>query len=758
MRADELSTRVASWWRWPFIAGIAMLGTLGAMTASQYSEFTRASSDIEHAESITRAVDDLMTVLVNAETGYRGYLLSGNPIFLEPYRGVDVSALDAMVTLTGLVAGDTRRRDDLSHLSGLVDERLAEMAGNISRFDRGDRDGAITNVRTVNGKRIMDQIRLVGGTLTSEQRAVTSNRATQGAAAARAARRFGIAAGSMVLLLSVLGWALSRTMEQRRQELAAATIARLEAERDATMSAADLARSESFNRTLLDNSADCIAVLTPGGAVSYLNVAGERQLPRGAPDTWQQVAFPSLWPDHGEAATAAMRLAISGGEGRFVASHQSPGGPHRWWDVIITPARDAEGHVLRLVATARDITQQRRADEERVALLASEREARAEAERAARIKDDFVSTLSHELRTPLNAILGWVGVLRQDQRPDTLAKALDVLDRNSRRQSQMIDDLLDMGRILSGKMRLEVQRVELATVIEEAILSAQPSADAKGVRLLKTLGSAAIVRGDAGRLQQVVWNLLSNAIKFTPRGGQVQVTLRKVHSQVHVQVSDTGAGIAPELVEHVFDRFRQGDASTTRRHGGLGLGLSIVKSLVELHGGAVEAASDGEQTGATFTVRLPLALASTQRDAQVDLPSGDIFITTSLAGLRVLVLDDEEDARDVVTRLLEEAGAAVTAAGSASDAQKLLEDGLVPDVVVSDVGMPERDGYDFIQAVRRMPPPLRTVPAAALTALARLEDRKRALLSGFQTHLAKPVDPAELVATVASLAGRTGRT
>ena len=201
-------------------------------------------------------------------------------------------------------------------------------------------------------------------------------------------------------------------------------------------------------------------------------------------------------------------------------------------------------------------------------------------------------------------------------------------------------------------------------MIEEAILSAQPSADAKGVRLLKTLGSAAIVRGDSGRLQQVVWNLLSNAIKFTPRGGQVQVTLRKVHSQVHVQVSDTGAGIAPELVEHVFDRFRQGDASTTRRHGGLGLGLSIVKSLVELHGGSVEAASDGEQTGATFTVRLSLALASTQRDSQVDLPSGDVSITTSLAGLRVLVLDDEEDARDVVTRLLEDAGAAVTAAAS----------------------------------------------------------------------------------------------
>jgi CHASE3 domain sensor protein len=270
-----------------------------------------------------------MTVLVNAETGYRGYLLSGNPIFLEPYRGVDVSARTAMVTLTGLVAGDTLQREDLSRLSGLVEERLAEMAGNVTRYEAGDRDGAIASVRTATGKRIMDQIRIVGGTLKSEQRAITSNRAAQGAAAARAARRFGIAAGSMVLLLSFLGWALSRTMEQRRQELATETIARLEAERDATISAADLARSESFNRTLLDSSADCIAVLTSGGDVSYLNLAGERQLLRGDADPWQQVAFPSCGP---VTATRGRRerLAMNGGEGRFVASHQHPDGLLRW--------------------------------------------------------------------------------------------------------------------------------------------------------------------------------------------------------------------------------------------------------------------------------------------------------------------------------------------------------------------------------------------------------------------------------------------
>lgn len=757
MRADELSTQVASWWRWPLLAGIVLLGTLGAVAATQYSEFTRATADIDHADAVTRAVDQLVSVLVDAETGYRGYLLTGNPVFLEPYRGVDGRARDGVVALTSLLADETSRRDDLSRLSALVDERLGEMASNIALNDQGRREEALASIRTANGKRLMDNIRLIGGTLKSEQRTRTANRSLQAASAARAARGFGIAAAVMVALLSIVGWAISRTMEARRLELVSATIARLEAERDATMSAADLAQSESFNRSLLDSSTDCIAVLTATGDVAFLNQSGLRLLHLPDDGAWQRMPFPALWPDHGAPAAAAMQTAMSGGEGRFDASHEDAEGLRRWWDVIVTPAKDATGRVTRLIATARDVTRQRLADVERQVLLASERAARSEAERAARIKDDFVSTLSHELRTPLNAILGWVGVLRQDRKPETLNKALEVIDRNSRRQSQMIDDLLDMGRILSGKMRLEVQRVELASVIEEAILSAQPSADAKGVRLLKTLGSAAIVRGDPGRLQQVVWNLLSNAIKFTPRGGQVQVTLHKVNSHVHIQVSDTGSGIAPDLVSEVFERFRQADASTTRRHGGLGLGLSIVKSLVELHGGSVDAASDGENSGATFTVRLPLALASSQSGHRVGVPVDPLPLPISLAGLHVLVLDDEEDARDVVTRLLEDAGAKVIAAGSADDAERLLVEGLVPDVVVSDVGMPDRDGYDFIQAVRNMPPPLRTVPAAALTALARLEDRKRALLSGFQTHLAKPVDPAELVATVASLAGRTGR-
>jgi PAS domain S-box-containing protein len=437
-------------------------------------------------------------------------------------------------------------------------------------------------------------------------------------------------------------------------------------------------------------------------------------------------------------------------------------GVYRWFMGRALPLRDSAGAIVRWFGTCTDIQDEKRGEEERAQLLASERAARSEAERAARLKDEFVSTLSHELRTPLNAIMGWVGVLRQDARAENLDKGLTVIDRNLRRQSQMIDDLLDMSRIVSGKLRLDVHRVDMATVIEEAVSSALPAADAKAIRLTTVLGSAAVVQGDPGRLQQVVWNLVANAVKFTPRGGRVQVTLRKANSQVVVEVSDTGMGIAPEFLPHIFQRFRQADASATRAHGGLGLGLAIVKNLVEMHGGSVEASSEGPDRGSVFTVRLPVALAGMTVDRPSEPATTGIEplgpqLESVLLGLRILVVDDEPDAREVVQWLLEAAGAETTVCDSAEGALNRLEAGFVPDIIVSDIGMPERDGYDFMKRVRQMATPVAQVPAAALTALARGEDRKRALLAGYQTHLAKPVDPTELVALVASLAGRTGR-
>jgi PAS domain S-box-containing protein len=396
-------------------------------------------------------------------------------------------------------------------------------------------------------------------------------------------------------------------------------------------------------------------------------------------------------------------------------------------------------------------------------------QARIEAENASRLKDEFLATVSHELRTPLNAILGYAQLLRQGEpSPERLAKGLETIERNVKIQAQLINDLLDVSRIISGKLRLDVQPVDLASVIQAAIDSVQPAAEAKGIRIQRVLDPlAAKISGDPGRLQQVVWNLLSNAIKFTPGGGRVQVLLERVNSHLEITVSDTGVGIVPEFLPHVFDRFRQVDGSSTRRHGGLGLGLAIVRHLVELHGGSVRAKSGGEGQGATFIVALPLPIVhdgwgSTQRvhplaepPHRPSTPDGPLECPPSLAGLQILVVDDEPDARELMTQILEACEATVLAVPSTAAALKAMER-FRPDVLLSDIGMPEQDGYDLIRQVRALPEEQGgAVPAAALTAFARAEDRRRALLSGFQAHLAKPIERDDLLTIVASLTGRT---
>jgi PAS domain S-box-containing protein len=410
-----------------------------------------------------------------------------------------------------------------------------------------------------------------------------------------------------------------------------------------------------------------------------------------------------------------------------------------------------------------DVTARKKAETEREALLASERAARTEAERVSRTKDEFLATLSHELRTPLNAIVGWSQLLRGDQTTASdLSEGLEVIERNARVQAQLIDDLLDMSRIISGKVRLNVQPVDLPEVITASIASVAPAAEAKGIRIQKIVEPlAGPVLGDPSRLQQIVWNLLSNAIKFTPKDGRVQVILKLVNSHLEIVVSDTGAGIKPEFLPHVFERFRQADATTTRRFGGLGLGLAIVKHLAEMHGGDVRAASPGEGHGATFTVHLPLAIAhqheahsSAEREHPRTPTRLPLECPPVLDGARILVVDDERDSRGLVKRILEECEATVLLAASAEEGLALLRQ-QKPDVIISDIGMPGTDGYQFIRSVRQLSQAEGgNSPAIALTAFARSEDRQRAMLAGFDMHIAKPVQPAELIAVVARLARR----
>ncbi|MDQ3754101.1 MAG: PAS domain S-box protein, partial [Acidobacteriota bacterium] len=426
---------------------------------------------------------------------------------------------------------------------------------------------------------------------------------------------------------------------------------------------------------------------------------------------------------------------------------------------------DIEGNVLMWIGSSTDIEEVKRAEEQIRSSLASERDARAEAEQANRLKDEFLATVSHELRTPLTAILGWARILQDDRLDASVVKnALATIERNAQAQNQLIEDLMDVSRIITGKLRLNVRPVELVVVINAAIEAVRPAAEAKGIRLQPVLDPiASAVSGDPDRLQQIVWNLLSNAIKFTPKGGRVQVRLERINSHIEIVVSDTGQGINAEFLPYVFDRFRQADASTTRKHGGLGLGLAIVRQLVEMHGGTASVASDGEGRGATFTVKLPLLIMrhepgdEERRHPQV-VEGIKIECPPELDGVRVLVVDDEPDARQLLTVVLERCGAKILTASSATEALRLLAE-VRPDVLLSDIGMPGEDGYSLIRKVRALPAEQggRT-PAAALTAYASAEDRKRVLLAGFQLHIPKPVEPTELITVVASLAGRIGTT
>lgn len=453
-----------------------------------------------------------------------------------------------------------------------------------------------------------------------------------------------------------------------------------------------------------------------------------------------------------------LERALAGERAEYDRRMRFPDGAEHELHGTLIPHVGLAGHVEGVVALVTDVTERRAAENERARLLAAEREARADAELANRTKDEFLATLSHELRTPLNAILGWSQILRMaGLPPDEVKHGLQTIERNAKLQAQLVEDLLDLSRITSGKLRLETRPVDLPIVLDAALDSVRPAAQAKGIRIIPLLdASASPVLGDAGRLQQVVWNLLSNAIKFTPSGGTVELILQRIGGRAEILVSDTGIGMKPDFLPHVFERLRQADASTTRLHGGLGLGLAIARHLIEAHGGTIEARSAGENRGATFIVTLPLSLNAAVKAVEVEASGSDTSLDgmfqRRLEGVRVLVVDDEPDALDLVSRALKQDGAEVRLAASAAEALGAIDE-LNPDVLISDIAMPGQDGYELIRQLRsRERPEGRRLPAVALTAFARKEDRERALRAGYQEHLAKPVEPARLAAVVAQLA------
>jgi PAS domain S-box-containing protein len=425
-----------------------------------------------------------------------------------------------------------------------------------------------------------------------------------------------------------------------------------------------------------------------------------------------------------------------------------------------SPIRNARGEVVGVAKIARDITARKRLEVERQGLLAKEQAARTLAEATSRAKDAFLAMISHELRSPLSPILAWARLLRQGMLDDEKTqRALEAIERSAVSQAHLIDDLLDISRIVAGKLRLQVRPVQLTEVIEAAIEIVRPAAEARQIRLQTVLDTeTGVIAGDPERLQQVLWNLLANAIKFTPKGGRVQITLERVNSHVEIAVSDTGQGIPAEFLPYLFERFQQAETGSARRYGGLGLGLAIVRHIVELHGGTVYAESPGEGQGATFTVKLPrMIFARTAGELERRHPTVGALSEGKdyppLRGLRVLVVDDEPDSNEVVSAVLASCGAEVRVAGSAAEGLDELRH-WKPDVLVSDIGMPGEDGYAFLGKVRALGGETGRIPAIALTAYATTEDRVRIFSAGFQVHIAKPIEPAELVTVVASAAHR----
>ena len=481
--------------------------------------------------------------------------------------------------------------------------------------------------------------------------------------------------------------------------------------------------------------------------------AFRRQLGRDHHSVSWEDFWSAVQPDDRPELERRVRDAVDSG-GILEAEYRIlwPDGELRW---ILARARSISGDsgsLVQLVGVSLDVTERKLGEERREAALLAERAARSEAERVARMKDEFLATLSHELRTPLNAVLGWAEVLyRTGADSSDFERGLSAITRNARLQAQLIEDLLDTSRIVSGALALDAADVEMSEVVEAAIESVQPSASARRVQITLTYVDRPRVRGDRRRLQQVAWNLLSNAVKFSSQGGIVHVTLSCRGDAVLLEVKDEGQGIEPEFLPYLFERFRQQDSSRKRRSGGLGLGLSIVRHLVQLHDGAVSGHSDGPGTGAVFRVRLPALLHAAQQPQPQRRETPDEMRLDALRGARILAVDDEADARELLARLLRERQATVLLAASADEALALLQQH-EPDLIVSDIGMPGKDGLELIEDVRRLPGHLGRTPAIALTAFARAEDRELALRSGFQRHLGKPVDSLALVAACAELA------
>ncbi len=726
---------------------LVALGTLAAVSLDQVNGLLAAFRAVEHSDAIIADANETLRGLVDMETGLRGFQLTGSERFLEPFHLALPRVRAGFEELRALVAGDPAQLAELATWRERADTWIA-LAENESQ-EPPARD-AVTQ-RALARKESMDTVREAFAAFLSRAESLRSARGARAQRTASAVVRSGllltllIGAACAILFARQL-FAMTRTFRE--------TLHSEQRARDAAETSERRYSSLVAATTSLVCAADAQGrFVTPQHSwEQYTGQSWEEHRGVG----WQEAFHPedrervrSTWQD----ALAARAPFLV--EARL---HQAASASYHWVVARAVAVTGPDGVLREWIGTVADVDARLRAERERDQLLEREQHARGVAESANRAKDQFLAMVSHELRNPLSPILAWSRLLQSPGLDEEKRlQGLQAIERGARSQAQLIGDLLDISRIVSGKLRLDVRPIDLAPVIQAAIETVRPSAEARQIRFSVVLDPrSGPVAGDPERLQQVAWNLLSNAVKFTPKGGRVHVQLARINSHVELTVSDSGEGIPSELLPHVFERFWQAEAGTTRQRGGLGLGLAIVRHLVELHGGTVSVQSAGAGQGTLFRVHLPLmAITTDARDPTRRHPTGEDGSPAShpvrLERVRVLVVDDESDTVAVVQALLSMQGAEVRTAGSASDALAVLDEWR-PDVLISDIGMPGEDGYALIGRVRaRAARASGAVPAVALTAYARVEDRIRVLAAGFDMHVAKPIDPAELVAVVARL-------
>jgi PAS domain S-box-containing protein len=735
------------------LAGVGV--ALVFLSINAYVSYRATRKLIEHERLVTHThkvlaiLESTMSTMKDAETGQRGYMITGQREYLTPYESALEDIDQEIEELRQLTVDSPAQQARVPALKKKVEDRLASLKKGVEFRDNNPDLSKLPTITGV-GKRQMDDLREFVDSMEVHENALLAQRAADAKESGREAiLTLFIANLSAAALLLLISFVVGRDFTARKKA------------EDA------LRQQREWLRVTLLSIGDAVIATDTKGVVSFMNPVAQALTgwtEKEAEGRSLEAIFNIVNEETGKPVENPAVRAMREGAVVGLANHTMlipRGGGAIPIDDSGAPIRDSTGRTLGSVLIFRDITDRRRAESERAGLLLRERAAREHAEAASRAKDEFVAAISHEVRSPLNAILGWAQMLNLGTLNQTeTARAIKTIQRNARAQAQLIEDLMDISRVISGKLTLDVRPVDLGQIIEAAIESIGPAADAKSIGIDVNIDPVGgIISGDPSRLQQIVWNLLSNAVKFTPKGGTIEVRVEKVNSHAQVSVKDSGEGIRPEFLPYVFDRFSQADGSSQRKHGGLGLGLAIVRHLVELHGGSVRADSPGEGQGATFTIAFPIRAV---REASAEGPRVSSVVgllpdSITLQELKIMVVDDEEETRDLLTALLSQRGAEVRACRSTKEALDAL-DQWRPAVIVSDIGMPEEDGYTLIRKLRARPSERGgNIPAVALTAYARSEDRTRALSLGFQMHVPKPVEALELIMVIASLAGRSVR-